>query len=191
MKKNNIEIFFLIAILIITSLILTTLIIQKDGKSSNDKEAIKSERFMFEMYTKQTIIEEVVNSHLYLSLPENNVPFSIQKDIPVFVYRYSAFNCDVCVKFGNSKIEEYFSDKKDNRKLLHIISDFPSNYKIPNANVLDLQKNNLGLPLENANQPFYFVLINNYVCHVFIPDNNFPDYTDTYLQEIKKRYFEN
>jgi len=191
--KNNIifELFLLISILVITSLTLKTLLLQKNGISSHEIEINKSDKFMFEMYTKQNCVEEIVNSYLHLNLSEQIVSFSVQHDTPIFVYRYSAFNCDVCVKFGNTKIEEYFSDKKNSQQLLYIISDFQSNNNIQNAKVIDIKKNNLGLPVENSNQPFYFVLINNCIRHVFIPDKSFPDYTDLYLREIKKRYFNN
>jgi hypothetical protein len=124
-----------------------------------------------------------------LNLAEKKESFVTKVDTPILVYRYSVLNCDICVKFGNSKIEEHFPDYKNNSKLLFIISGFPANYTINHTNFLDLQKNSLGLPVENSNQPLYFILINNYIHHVFIPEKNFPENTDTYLQEIKKRYF--
>jgi hypothetical protein len=160
-----------------------------DKSSSIESETIKSEKFAFELYVKQNIVEDVINNNFYIDIFDKKEIFSVQSNKPILVYRHSAFNCDVCVNFGNSKIEEHFPDFKKNSDLLFVISDYPPEHYSSHINALDLKKNKLGLPIENANQPFYFVLINNCIRHIFIPDKSFPSYTDIYLQEVKKRYF--
>jgi hypothetical protein len=189
MKLRKLELFFLTAILIVSCFTLIVVTGQRNTKSSSESEKEKFDQLFFELYIKQNIAEGVINNHLYLNLSDKKEGFFVERDKPILVYRYSAINCHPCVRFGISKIEEHFAEYKNSSKVLHIISEFPSSNENPRTNVLDLQRSRLRLPVENTNQPYYFVLINNYVQHVFVPEENFPEQTDVYLREIKKRYF--
>jgi len=191
--KRIIEIVLLIVILIISGLVLV-LQIKKNEILPNDK--IKSEMLNLDLFTKQSIYEAVINNNKDLKFSEKLIfnhkldkDFSVNR--PVLVFRYSAYNCNVCTEFGIKKLEENFSDYKNNADLLFILSDFPLDNKIEYSNFIDLNKERLGIPLENANLPFFFMLIGGHVQHVFIPDSNLPEYTDIYLKEVKKRYFDN
>ncbi len=197
MKNNIIKTVLLLAILVFLCVILGFIIELRNNssKSGQEVELIKSEKFTQELYTKQNVSESVIN---------NNIPIRIQQDFflysdgkkadllsskPILVYRFSALSCSTCVDFGKNKIQDYFSDYKNSPDLLFVASGYPSNYQVDLKNFLNIGKNSLGLPLEQTNLPFYFILIDGIVQQVFIPDKSSSEYTDIYLEEIKRRYF--
>ena len=77
-------------------------------------------------------------------------------------------------------------DRNDKISINDILSEIEF---IPLDNQINIGKNNLELPIEKSNVPYFFVLIGNNVQHVFMPDKSNPEYTNIYLKEIKKRYF--
>ena len=196
MKRYFVLLLFLILTFTISCIILGLLITtKKEFTPKENKNLQEIERLKLTFYTKQLLQESVVNDGEILNLldkdilNQNNEIFISDK--PRLVYRYSALNCSSCIEFGKSKLEEHFPNFENDDDLLFIISDYPINKKVSYTNCLNLNKNNLGLSIELGNQPFYFLLINNQVEHVFIPDKSFAEYTDIYLQKIRKRYFEN
>ena len=193
MKKTIFEFAFLIVILLISCIGIKLLLELKEDIAPNKEiESIKSEQLNLDLFISQNIYETISNNDLHLN---NNDIVSYFKKIgnntnnPILLYRYSAFSCDICVKFGDNKLKDYFTDYKNNLDLLFIVSDFPVDEHFAYSNLINLGKTNLDLPIEQANLPFYFMLIDNKVQHVFVPDKSFPEYTDGYLKEIKRRYF--
>ncbi|MDD4781811.1 MAG: hypothetical protein PHT02_14575 [Tissierellia bacterium] len=193
MKKHFYKLFLssiILVILIISGITLKILLEGDKCEDNKEVESLKSEKLLSNFYIKQTIQESVINDNLYIDILEKDAFAHYNKDKPLLVFRYSALNCNECVEFGFKKIEEFFDDYKKNSNLLFVLSDHISEKETQNNNI-NLKKEKLGLPFENSNQPFYFLLFDNQVRHVFIPDKNYPEYTDTYLSEIKRRYFSN
>jgi hypothetical protein len=191
MKKNSLEIILLLSILVVSLVILGTLFIEKKEKQLSTNESnSESEKLELNLYIKQNIYESVINNNTMIDLSgqpwksKENIP----SDKPILVFRYSALSCNVCIEFGYNKLKEYFTDYKDNNHLLVIVSDYPAQYKV-DLNFIHLNKGKLNLPVEDSNQPFYFVLVDNRVQNIFIPEKNYAEYTDVYLRMVKSKYF--
>lgn len=195
MKKYYLNLLFgfiMIGIVIISSITLNVLLKLEKNTTNNTKvEQMKSEKFVFELYMKQLIQESIISNCNFIN--NNSIELLNQSQInePTLVYRYSALGCNECIEYGNKKLEAYFKNYKNNKSILFVISDYVPkfNNEIQYTNYLDLQKNKLDIPIEDSNIPFYCILYNNCVSHIFIPDKNYPEYTDLYLQEIKRRFF--
>lgn len=195
MKNNVVKIALLLALFIVSCVILGFLIELRKNNNSPDQEteSLKSEMFIQELYTKQNVNEGVVNNGLPIILPKDFLAeadgLNLSNSNPILVYRFSALSCNTCVEFGLNKIKDYFPDYNNNPNLFVIVSGYPSKYQMDLENFLNIGNTSLGLPLEQTNLPFYFILIDGLAHQVFIPDNNLFEYTDVYLQEIKRRYF--
>lgn len=194
MKKYLLLLFFLALTLVISSIVLGLLLSLKKGIDSKENNLLETENLKLELYSKELLQESVLNNGLNVNLSEiecfnENNKTTIDVEKPKLVYYYSALNCSSCVEFGENKLKDHFSDYENNNNLLFVISDYPGDKQVAYMNCFNLRKNYLKIPIEQANLPFYFLLINNQIEHMFIPDKAFPEYTDTYLQEIKKRYF--
>jgi hypothetical protein len=174
--------------ILVTVLILSGLnfaiLLSANSKNDRDLESLKSEQTSLDNYVKGLLFESIGNDGLIVNVSQRTA-----SEKPVLVFRYSAFNCGSCVKFGMNKLAEYFEDSTSNSDLLFVQSDFPEKGKVMYRNSVDLGRTKLDIPVENSNQPFFFLLTDNRIDHVFIPDDRFSEYTDTYLQEMKTRYF--
>ncbi len=192
MKKNIVELILLVFILTTSCYVLILLLEQKENNDSKKIELMQMEKLDFDLYFRQSIYEMFVNNEMIIvNKPAvTKINSFVTNKGPLLVYRYSAFNCNECVEFGHNKLKEYFPDYKSNPNLLLMISNFPTKDTISYNKVLNLDKVHLGLPIEAENHPFYFVLNEGRVHHVFVPDKNFSEFTDLYLETIKKRYFD-
>jgi|GEM_PF-69726 len=114
---------------------------------------------------------------------------------PVLVLRCSMFNCSVCINFVLDKLKTHFKDYATNNRILLIYDD--ENMRVSETMFGKLpyvtkDRHVLGLPLEDANLPFFFILNNDMKTKLFfIPEKGMPILTDEYLSIIKKRYFKN
>lgn len=191
MKKKIYISLFVFVIIIIVVVIIFLFDIKTELNHKTEIESIKSEKLSLELYTNQFIVESVLNNNTTLKdgIKIIELKSVVESCKPKLVYRYSALNCTACIDFGTTKLENYFKDYNSNSDVVVVVSDFPSNYKARSVNFFNIEKSMLGLSIERANLPFYFLLCGNNIRHVFIPDKNFPEYTDAYLKEIKKRYF--
>jgi hypothetical protein len=184
---------FLLLGLIITFCILIYIKMHKYPNEVINKISNGTEIMDADLYSKQL---------LYLSIKDNNCKLDYSKlknnpteiigstfQSPVLILRYSAFNCNSCIDFCLSKLEQYFPNYKNDKHLMFIYSNYPKNYKTDFLQTLNLEKENLGLYTEDANLPFLFVLHKGIVNHVFVPDGKYPEHYDLYLKEIIKKYF--
>jgi len=158
-----------------------------------DKELhkIRSDIFIKDNYYNQLMNESYSNNNIYINEEMVNRIHSNTNDSKItLIYRYSALSCNTCVEFGKQKLNEYFGNYGKNKYIKEISSGFPSTIKKNNDNIIELGKNKLGIPLEKSNIPFFCILKENQIIHVFIPESKFYVYTDIYLDNIKKRYFD-
>ncbi|WP_257670431.1 hypothetical protein [Parapedobacter tibetensis] len=110
---------------------------------------------------------------------------------PLLVFRYSQYDCHLCVDQVLEKLHTIYEGDED--KVCLIIDgmagrEFRLKYKNRKMNFLSyfVVDNSLGLSLENKNLPFLFVLSGDArVNKVFVPFKEFPDQTDAYLRNIK------
>jgi len=112
---------------------------------------------------------------------------------PVLILRFSEFNCSACVDLLTNQIKESFVDYLINPKII-LIYDSES-MRLP-INIfekpvfLSQNKNLLGLPIENFNAPFMFMLDKEMKAKLFfVPEMSMPELTKEYLSIIKKRFF--
>ena len=108
------------------------------------------------------------------------------------IYRFSGLYCDACNTFGMKKIKQHFTDFATSDRIIFIGSEIDPRLKVDfyGKNILGIKKGFLGLPLEEVKTPFYFLLDKNgRIKMTFIPDKSMPEYTDSYLEFVKKNYF--
>lgn len=115
----------------------------------------------------------------------------LSKRSPLLVFRYSQYDCHLCIDQVLEKLHTIYEGEED--KVCLIIDgmagrEFRLKYKnrkmdFPSYFVID---DNLGLSLENKNLPFLFVLSSDALVNkVFVPFKEFPNQTDAYLRNIK------
>lgn len=157
------------------------------------KKKCVEKNLSMELYINQLITEAVKNENILLSYNNNFLENHFQKfekNTPLLILRYSKFSCKSCVDFSKQKISEHFNSKNLNNKVLYIVSDYENKESHKDERVIHLRNQTLGIPLEDTNQPFLFVLKNNTVQNIFIPDNSFPFFFDNYLNELIRQYFQ-
>lgn len=121
----------------------------------------------------------------------------ISPSFPVLVFRYSQYDCHLCVDQVLEKMGRVFEG--DENKVWLIVDgmtarDFRIKYKERDIRFQTylIVEGNLGLTLENKNMPFLFTLepASFQVNKIFVPFKEFPDQTDTYLNKIKELFNE-
>ena len=180
--KGSITLGLSCIILINTLIILYVTQGRKIGNTDKNEENIET------YYNEQFIYETVQNNGLSAHITE--IQDRMNTEQPVLACYYSSYSCNICVDFAVEKIQEFFPDVETNPRLLFITSNFSKKmnfYKFEKE--INLGKSKLGLPIEQTTLPFYFVLLNGTVQHIFIPEKSLPTYTNIYLKGIKKRYF--
>lgn len=134
----------------------------------------------------------IKNCKLYL----NNKPLILSNkffDKPVLVFRFSIFNCSECVHFALNKLKQNLHDFATNDRIILIYDD--NNMRVSESMFgkmpyVTKERNIMGIPMENSNIPFMFILDTEMkVKHFFIPEKGMPELTDEYLSIIKTRYF--
>jgi|SRR5690606_13112165 len=111
-------------------------------------------------------------------------------DFPILLFRYSKFDCHICVNQVLQKLSKLF--KGNEGKVCLLVDGYTARemrikyrdkaWKFP-IYILDEK---LGLSLENKNLPFMFVFENNRleVNKIFVPFKEHSSQTDMYLQNI-------
>lgn len=116
---------------------------------------------------------------------------SLVKEKPILVFRYSRYDCQLCVNQVLDRLRNIFRDE-EHRVCLIVDGmserDFKIKYKNSEIKFLAyfVENKNLGLSLENKNLPFLFVLTTGTkVEQIFIPFKEYPNQTDAYLRNVK------
>ncbi|GHT08207.1 hypothetical protein FACS189432_01020 [Bacteroidia bacterium] len=155
-----------------------------------EDKSLKAEQEIEQFYYEQNIYAAVENNDISINVtPIQN---QINYNQPTLVCRYSANACSICIDFAIDKLNEFFPDSENNTlPVLIIVSDLSSDKKIKKYSnkTINIAKNNLEMPIEETYLPFYFIMYQGKAQQIFIPEKNYPKYTDTYLKAIKKRYF--
>jgi hypothetical protein len=110
------------------------------------------------------------------------------------VLRFSGEACNVCVDFILEKIRSRFDDFRDNKHILLVGSNLNARVKEDyyGRNIISYVSDNLGIPFEEYNIPFMFIVNADRTCKMlFIPEKASPELTDFYLDTVKERYFSN
>jgi len=118
----------------------------------------------------------------------------LQDENNKLVFRVSELNCSICVNHIVTKLKEHFPNYSLNSNIIIIYDSEKlrySNGMYDKQAYLTNNRSILGLPAENTNLPFLFILNKDDMMAkmVFIPDKGMPELTDEYLKIIKKRFF--
>ncbi|MDD3323185.1 MAG: hypothetical protein PHS59_17265 [Paludibacter sp.] len=183
---------YLLLISILILLIVNLIPLKKNINLNSNHE----KNLTLELYTNQIITESIRNNSVKISIEDNKeilnklqMYSSVNK--PVLILTFSAFSCKSCVDFSRKKVHEHFDNFILNNRAVFIVSNFENYNVLRNESVTIMKFDNLGIPLEETNQPFFFILHNGVAQNIFVPDKEFPIFTDIYLNELRKKYFLN
>jgi|GEM_PF-1177012 len=197
MSKNK-HILILYSVLALALLAIGYELLQPTGETNvkKDKSSLSDNRtFFWEIYPELVIPNagKIIDKELKLR-DQHDAEISIQeilKKAPLLVFRYSRYDCDLCIDQVLGKLKPVF--KGYEQKVCLIIDgmterEFRMKYKDREISfsAYFVAKDNLGLSLENKNLPFLFVLTEEVKANqIFIPFREHPGQTDTYLKNIK------
>ncbi|MFA9189560.1 hypothetical protein [Flavobacterium magnesitis] len=211
MKNNTIKYLVLTTITIILFALYYTYKIKNDGyqdaiifeKKINEKDNTIKDR---ETFYQNIILATKRNENLKLA--ENLRLINIDgdtllaKDVSFknkIVLRYSILNCSDCVDEEFNILEKNKSLFSDNliimtyhENLRSFIMDWKKLQKmgINNVNLYLLVDNNIGIPLEKENIPYYFYLGNDLsMTNFFIPLREYPHLSNNYLKHTFQNFF--
>lgn len=146
---------------------------------------LADKRFMESMYIQDNILSSIKSNGQMTDLNE------LLFESPKLICYYSSQTCEGCVSFATQKIKEFFPDTDADPNILFVAANFDEKIKLQHKNLLKLGKHKTGTYLDISMHVCYFILQNGKIEHLFIPERNYSEYTDLYLKEIRKKYFEN
>lgn len=198
MKKLNY--IFIINIIILGILIFhvynDNIYISKQLKVEKQNEKKNNKKFDYlNIYLYNSIYQSAENEGI--SVDTNTLEwirgksehFLIDFNKPILIFEYSIYSCTPCIDFIYEKLMNAFDYKlNDTRQILFLCFNSNSRIKGKIAHTINLGKKRLNISIEKEETPFLFILNKGKVENIFVPDTNFPEYTEFYLKEIKKRY---
>lgn len=190
--------FFLLTIVVCLFQLVACVDSGRKGQSEEASQSVPvndNRTFFWEIYPELVIPNSGRKINDRLSLTDSNSMVRPLADIStgksILIFRFSKFDCNVCIDQVILKLTELFSDKESGVCLLvdgysprELRLKFKDrSWKFP---IYILEKEKLGLSLENKNLPFLFVLSTDTyeVNKIFIPFREYPHQTDSYLQKI-------
>ena len=160
-------------------------------------QGIKSDErtFFWDIYPELVIPNAGTTIDKNLRIKDMNdgeiVVEDLLEKLPLLVFRYSQYDCQLCVNQVLEKLHTIYEGDED--KVCLIIDgmgerEFRLKYKDREMKFSSyfVVNENLGLSLENKNLPFLFVLSDDArVNKLFVPFKEHPNQTDAYLRNIK------
>lgn len=174
---NLLQFLFLFLILAVSA---STLYLFYFTEDKNDDE---SKRFIEEMY---------IQDNITLATSCNGLPFNLKNlntDLSKVICYYSAQSCDTCINYAKTKLKEVFPNADKDSTLIYIVTNYREHEKFKEKNTINIGRKKMNLLVDDANLVCYFVAYKGIVENLFIPEKNYEKYTNTYLEQIQKRYF--
>lgn len=185
-----------IALLSCLGAVSSTLLLLDNKNNMQEDSGQSIENFYMNELIKASIENECIEVNNPLIYPgirvEEQLPLFDMVDQECLVFRFSGAACNVCVDFVLEKIKNRFSDFSSNPRILLIGSNLNPRVKENHygKSVLSYASDDLGIPFEEYNIPFLFILDRDRTCKmIFIPEKALPELTDLYLDTVLKRYF--
>ena len=145
---------------------------------------IENEHFMERVYMQDNITASIIG---------NGFPVDIENchfTSPKIICYYSAQSCAACINYAKEAIKKHFPDPQNDSTIVYLATNYPANYKFKEKNTINLGRKKLNLPIETVDRVFFFVIDDNRVEHIFMPERQFDEYTQLYLKQVYKRYVE-
>ncbi len=109
---------------------------------------------------------------------------------PILIFRFSKIDCSECVIGHISLIKEFVSRIQIEYMIIGDYSNSRNLGLFKRSNAIKSLIYNAERIVENENQtPFLCIYHNGIISDVFFPNDNFPDLTKQYIDEIQKKYY--
>lgn len=143
--------------------------------------------------------EKINEQAVILDQFDNKIAFSellkVTKSQNLLIFRFSAYDCDLCIKSTLPLLKDYINKFPENIKVVvdgMTARDFRIKYKelqkdiFWEKTIFFLEQENFGLSLENKNIPFFLVVNkgSKLINRVFLPDKLYPQQTIVYLDKV-------
>lgn len=174
------HLFQFIFLFLILAVSATTLYLFYFSVNKNDDE---NKRFMEEMY---------IQDNITLATSCNGLPFNLKNlntDSPRVICYYSAQSCGKCINYAKTRLKDVFPNANKDSTVLYIVTNYREKETFKEKNTINIGRKKLDLLVDDANLVCYFVAYKGIVENLFIPEKNYEKYTNTYLEQIQKRYF--
>lgn len=174
---------------------------KKDNNENKQAKSIETEKderaFFWQIYPELVIQTEgtlIDKNTAILDTAEHELMvhdlFGGRTRDSILIFRFSKFDCDVCIKETIPILKKAFGEQPD-RVLLLVDGMSPRDFRIKykDANILFptyFIKEGLKLPLENKNIPFFFILDKTRfsASKLFLPNKLYPQQTRAYLKNV-------
>ncbi len=169
--------------------------------------SIRTTKLTNELYYNKFKVEK---ENEYLNFPKNFKLIDIKGDTvfakDVFkqhkvVFRYSLTHCDACVHAEHENIIKELQAKPNYSKNICLLAYYENirglivdyrkfKAKKVNISMYAVAKNNLDIPIEAQNLPYYFIIDSNLrMTNFYIPDKEKTNWSKSYLRLALKNYF--
>lgn len=169
---------------LLVSILTVLLILYRNDRVSREQliSQWEDEHFIEQVYMENNMVAAALTNGLPISLGDSIVRS------PQIVCYYSAQSCAACINYAKKAIQNFFPNSPNDSTVLFVTRNFPANYSFKEKNTLNLGTRKLNLPIEEVDRVFYFVIEKSRIEHVFMPERQFDEYTQTYLKQIAERY---
>ncbi|MEA4936491.1 MAG: hypothetical protein VB102_07615 [Paludibacter sp.] len=141
---------------------------------------------------KSNMFHLVNNSNVYFGTDSTNkIKLKQLVDSPKLMFYFSSNTCSPCIEETIEIMKEIFPNYEETDKIVFVSPDYPARYRnnCYGKKLLILDKNKLGLPIENGQQSPFFLIINKNLQVQSMHVVNKMDFSRTkeYLKDISYR----
>lgn len=124
---------------------------------------------------------KIIDNHLYKIIQDSIRSFGIDSSRPILVVRYSRYSCEPCIDFLISETTQFIENNH-----LHQYMTIVSDYLEADANnlsgrTINLEKNRINIPIDEYDIPYIFILDQQVIKAVFLPEKAYQKYLQFYF----------
>jgi hypothetical protein len=165
MIKNSFQGIIFLALVLLFAFDVYYFLFPKINNCSQERS--ETEKITVNKFQEQVVanvykneLHKVNNGKLYFNEKYIEL-YNLKMDFPILVFRFSLFNCTVCVNFALQKLQKHFQDFTTNSRIILIYDD--ENMRVSESMFgkmpyVTKDRYILGLPMEKSNTPFIFLL---------------------------------
>ncbi|GEM_PF-5493620 len=195
MKKINLLYISSCLLIILFSIVILFVIIDvKNILAKNVHAGTTDDKAAFEGFYLESILFESINNDMTIDKEIGGMKILLNNSNhdpsrPLLVCHFSSIGCQNCIDYSIDRMREEMKDFLETGQVVFLAAHYAED-ALKWKFAINIGKEKMGLPIETMSVPFYFILDQNTVKHVFIPDYTYPQYTNVYLKTIKEKYFE-